>query len=80
MTKALEFSFQGQPVGCFEESEYPQTSGRYRYAPQRGIGHYEMGKALGRGPVQCSFKDDGLTRKFTVLSEPEPGVLEVEFG
>ena len=80
MTKPLEFWFQGLPVGFFEEPEYPRTSGRYRYMPYRGPGHYRMGQALAHGPAQCSFKAGWRRRKFTVKSVPEYGVLEIDLG
>jgi hypothetical protein len=43
MQRDLEFTFEGKPVGYFEESECPRVPGRYRYMPYRGIGHYELG-------------------------------------
>ena len=80
MTKKLEFSFNHLPVGVFQEPDYPRASGRYRYMPYRGPGHYQMGQALMKGPAKCSFKDGWWRRKFTVKSVPTYGVLEIEFG
>jgi len=74
----LEFSFDSLPVGCFEEPDYPRSAGRYRYIPYRGAGHYNMGQALARGPVHCSFKDGDSVYEFVVVSVPEYGVLDID--
>jgi hypothetical protein len=78
LTRDLEFSFHGMPVGYFEESDYPRSGGCFRYMPYRGPGHYNMNKELARGPVQCSFNDGDSVYEFVVVSVPEYGVLLIE--
>jgi hypothetical protein len=74
----LEFSYEGMPVGYFEEEGYPAAPGRYRYMPYRGPGHYEMQAALGAGArPRCTFSTNGRDVSFTVIDCPEYGVLEL---
>src|SRR5437763_16613432 len=52
----LEFSYEGMPVGYFEEERYPMAPRRYRYMPYRGPGHYEMQTARrAGGRPRCTF-------------------------
>jgi hypothetical protein len=76
--RKLEFTFEGQPVGYFEEPEFPASGGRYRYMPYRGPGHYRMGIKLSEaGRAQCSYDSGGERVLFIVQSCPEYGVLEL---
>ena len=75
---ALEFFYDGMEVGYFEESEYPQKNGKYRYMPYRGAGHYEMQTAIDNSTFPRCYLDEGQERVFfTVLDCPEYGVLEL---
>ena len=73
----LEFIYEGKPVGYFEESECPTVSGRYRYMPYRGIGHYELGLALRDGKHPRCTVPSHPDVSFSVLACPEYGVLEL---
>ena len=74
----LEFSYDGMPVGYFEEEHYPVAPGRYRYEPYRGSGHYEVQTALDAGTQpRCIFQVGGRTTSFAVVGCPEYGVLEL---
>jgi len=74
-SRELEFSYEGMPVGYFEEAAYPTAPGRYRYMPYRGEGHYRMQAALRAGArPRCIF---GSSASFAVLECPEYGVLEL---
>lgn len=74
----LEFSYEGMPVGCFEEDRYPITPGRYRYVPYRGPGHFAMQTARRAGAQpRCTFEAAGHVVSFTVVDCPEYGVLEL---
>ncbi len=76
---SLEFMFEGMPVGYFEESEYPRQSGRYRYMPYRGPGHYQMGLEMReKGSARCHFNVGLEQISFTVSDCPEYGILELE--
>ena len=70
--------FQEMPVGIFLESERPRSSGRYRYMPYRGRGHYQLGLEMGKkGSARCYY-DVGPERiSFSVVGCPEYGVLEL---
>jgi hypothetical protein len=77
-SKRLEFEFNGMPVGCFEEPEYPRQDGRYRYMPYRGPGHYQMGIELReKGIARCTYTIGSEQFSFAVLDSPEYGVLEL---
>jgi len=78
MNQRLDFSFKNNEDGYFEDGEYPQQPGRYRYMPYRGFGHYELGLALKKGPATCSFADKGSVFEFTVTAIPTQGVLEID--
>jgi hypothetical protein len=72
-----EFQFNGMPVGYFE-TDLPRASGRYRYVPYRGPGHYEMQIQLrARGAARCCYDAEDLPVWFTVSACPEYGVLEL---
>ena len=78
MGRELQFSFDGAPVGYFEEPSYPREPGEYRYMPFRGIGHYNLGRALADGPALCRFVDANDTYDFVVSLRPRHGVLAIE--
>ena len=78
LTQDLDFSFNGLPVGYFEEPSYPRTPGRYRYMPYRGLAHYDLVQALASGSAQCSFSDGDSVYAFVVRSVPEYGVLQID--
>ena len=78
MSDKLEFSFDGMPVGYFEELEYPRIAGRYRYMPYRGPGHYYMFQATSAGSARCSFAQSGARYEFVVVPSHEHGVLEIK--
>jgi len=74
----LEFSYEGMPVGYFEEQRYPTVAGRYRYMPYRGPGHYKMQTARRAGArPRCTFHTDNRAVSFVVVDCPEYGVLEL---
>ncbi len=74
----LEFSYEGTPVGYFEEERYPVAPGRYRYMPYRGPGHYEMQTAhRAGGRPRCTYSANGRAVSFAVVDCPEYGVLEL---
>jgi hypothetical protein len=74
----LEFSYEGMPVGYFEEERYPMSPGRYRYVPYRGPGHYEMQTARRAGAhPRCTFQAGGRAVSFTVVNCSDYGVLEL---
>jgi hypothetical protein len=76
--RELEFTYEGMPVGYFEEQRYPMSPGRYRYMPYRGPGHYEMQSARVTGDrPRCSFRDGNRIVSFVVLNCPDYGVLEL---
>jgi hypothetical protein len=78
MGEALEFFFGDMPVGYFEEPEYPNSPGRYRYMPYRGPGHYFMGEELTRsGAAQCSYTLQERVVIFVVRAVPKVHVLEI---
>jgi hypothetical protein len=77
MSERLEFSFDGQPAGYFDEAGYPSAPGIYRYMPYRGPGHHRLQTALGSGRAACTYELDGATIHFEVLRCPEPGRLEL---
>ena len=78
MGRELQFSFDGAPVGYFEEPSYPREPGEYRYMPFRGIGHYNLVRALAEGPALCRFVDMDYAYEFWVSSRPRYGVLAIE--
>ena len=68
MGRELQFSFDGAPVGYFEEPSYPREAGEYRYMPFRGIGHYNLGRALAEGA--CSLPSSSTwTSVYEVFGE-----------
>jgi hypothetical protein len=72
------FMFDGMAVSIFEGADYPRASGRYRYEPYRGPGHYEMQVRLRSGESpRCCYDCDGVRVSFTVRNCPEYGVLEL---
>lgn len=74
----LEFFYDGMEVSYFEESDYPQKNGKFRYMPYRGPGHYEMQTARANGIFPRCYYDEGRERIFfTVLDCPEYGILEL---
>lgn len=75
----LEFFFRDMEVGLFRENNFPTKSGRYRYEPYRGPGHYDMQQELKAGrEAQCFYHaTDGSTVRFSVLNCPEYGLLEL---
>ena len=77
MRHDLEFTYDGLPVGYFEESECPQIPGCFRYEPYRGPGHYELATALrdGKRPRCLVPSHPGVS--FAVVACPEYGVLEL---
>lgn len=77
-----EFSYDGMPVGYFEEERYPTVPGRYRYEPYGGPGHYEMQTAREAGArPRCTYREGNRVVSFTVNDCPEYGMLElVEFS
>ncbi len=78
MNQKLEFSFDGLPVGHFEDRA-PFGAGRYRYMPYRGPGHLKMGEVLrGGAHARCVFTDGKKRYEFLVTGVPEYGVLEIE--
>jgi len=78
MGRSLQFSFEGAPVGYFEESSFPREPGEYRYMPFRSIGHYNLVRALAHGPAVCRFVSTDDTYEFRVSSRPRYGVLTIE--
>lgn len=76
--EAKTFFFEGNPVGYFCEDRLPNTPGQYRYTPYRGVGHYNLGRALGsNGPQRCQFRIGGKSAEFVVQSIPAYGTLEI---
>ena len=76
--KRLEFSFNGMPVGYFDESEYPRKAGRYRYVPYRGPGHYQMQtESREKGRARCCYNIGSERVFFDVLDCAEYGSLEL---
>ncbi|HEX8288064.1 MAG TPA: hypothetical protein VF556_08715 [Pyrinomonadaceae bacterium] len=74
----LEFFYDGNEVGCFEESEYPLKNGKYRYMPYRGEGHYRMQTAINNSTFpRCYYDKDKERIFFTVIDCPEYGILEL---
>ena len=73
----LEFTYDGKPVGYFEEPECPRVSGRYRYVPYRGPGHYELQLAVRDGKTPRCVVPSNPEISFAVLACPEYGVLEL---
>ena len=79
MTASLVFVFDGNPVGEFEGPAFPNTPGRYRYMPFRGLGHYNMQTVLQTGtPAHCEGSDGKHAVELLVTSCPEDGVLQVD--
>ena len=77
-TKRLEFTFNGMPVGIFEETEYPRQSGLYHYLPFRCPGHYHMQMELSKqGSARCHYKVGPKQVFFTVVDCPRYGILEL---
>jgi hypothetical protein len=73
----LEFSYEGMPVGYFEEAGYPTAPGRYRYMPYRGPGHSKMQTAMRAGSRPCcTFRTEGRVVSFVVVDCPGYGILE----
>ena len=74
----LSFMVEAMAVGYFIDAEYPRQSGRYRYMPYRGPGHYQMQLELReRGSARCYY-DIGTKRvSFTVIDCPAYGLLEL---
>lgn len=71
-----DFYFRDMVVGIF--AEMPRASGRFRYEPYRGLGHYEMQALLSSGGYPQCYYDSGDVRVvFTVRDCPEYGVLEL---
>jgi hypothetical protein len=74
----FKFMLDGIPVGYFEESDFPRLTGRYRYTPFRGPGHYVMHKQQSAGGrPRCYYDDGGVRVSFAVHNCPEYGVLEL---
>ena len=46
--------------------------------PFRGIGHYNLGRALAQGPAVCRFVSTDETYEFLVRSIPRYGVVAIE--
>lgn len=66
------------PVGYFEEPEFPNIDGSYRYMPFRGQGHYQLQVALReQGKARCSYESGDKRVEFNVRSCPQYGVLEL---
>lgn len=42
----LEFFFERNSVGLFEEFKYPTKDGEYSYQPYRGFGHLKMWQTI----------------------------------
>ena len=78
MGRTLQFSFEGAPVGYFEEPSYPRQPGEHRYMPFRGIGHYNLCRALAQGPAVCRFVSADETYEFLMRSIPRYGVVAIE--
>lgn len=76
MSDPHDFYFEDMAVGIF--AEIPRVSGRFRYEPYRGPGHYEMQTLLRSGGYPRCYYDSGDVRViFTVRNCPEYGVLEL---
>jgi hypothetical protein len=74
----VEFSYNGMPVGYFEESPPPRAATRCRYMPYRGPGHLKMHTALARDQrVACRFFDGDQLHELVVDAVPEYGVLSI---
>ena len=78
--EALEFFFQGLPVGRFLDVEvYPAKPGIYRYLPYRGVGLYRLGQECGPGGVaRCSYPGPGGPSGFIGRPGAERGFFVVE--
>jgi len=76
--KDREFFFNGMPVGCFLEAEFPRIAARYPYMPYRGPGHYEMQLRLHAGECpRCHYEDGGVRTSFIVGGCPDYGFLDL---
>jgi len=74
-----EFRFHGKAVGTFTPEIEPKQPGRYTYRKYRSMGHMDMAQQLNAGrPAQCEYTMNSRRVEFTVKSEPENGVLELD--
>ncbi len=72
----LEFFFEENAVGIFEDFKYPSKDGEYQYEPYRGPGHYEMWKTIKkRGFANCFYANDSEIVFFNVESAEQYGKL-----
>ena len=76
--KPQSFFFEEELAGYFEQDHCPSQPGRYRYVPNRGIGHYRLIQSLkSSGPQRCHCLIEGTKHFFTVLNCPSQGELEL---
>lgn len=72
------FFINDQPVGLFQEADYPNKNGKYRYRPFSGPGYFEMQKKLKNGVApSCSFEQQGSRALFKVVENQEDGLLDI---
>ena len=72
----LEFFFEKNAVGIFEESEYPIKNDEYQYQPYRGFGHYEMWQAIReKGFAVCYYINENKKISFKVEDAGKYGKL-----
>lgn len=65
----LNFYYEGNPVGYFEDDVIPTEPGAYRYMPFRSAGHLWMGQALGEGrTVFCTYSQGASTIRFQLIA------------
>jgi hypothetical protein len=75
---ALDFYYDGGPVGYFETAAFPQDSGVYPYMPYRSASHYAMHQHLcDAGFADCTYPTPQCIVRFRVLSSPGYGRLEL---
>ena len=69
------FTCDGHVVGEFKDG-YPAETGKFRYMPYRGPGHYRLGiKMRDEGSAVCTFTNGSEMYTMLITACPKYGVL-----
>ena len=74
----LAFFIDGVFAATFEEENFPEADGRYRYMPWRGPGHYDLATTMRAfGFARCFYEDGPDVVHFTARPDTEYGFLNL---